>query len=87
MRGLLVEDLFACFGRTDHVPVVPAQADLVQLAIFAGPGCDLLVWLGTELVGISEDGESGRSGCVMCSWWRMPFVAGVEDEGCEKAEE
>lgn len=87
MRGLLVEDLFACFGRTDHVPVIPAQADLVQLAIFAGPGCDLLVWLETELVGIAEDRETCWSGCMVCSWWRTPFVAGVDNEGCEEAEE
>lgn len=80
MRRLFVENLFTCFGRADHVPVVPAQTDLVQLAILASPGGDLLVRLGTELVCISKDGEAGWTRRVVGSWWRPLFDAVVDEE-------
>jgi hypothetical protein len=87
MRRLLVKYVLACFGGANHVPIVPAQSDLVQLTIFTGPGGDLLVGLGTELVSVSENGKSGGSGCMMCAWRWALFVVGVGDEGSEECEE
>ena len=79
MCGLLVENLLARGGRADHVPVVPAQAYLVHLAILAGPGGDLLVWLAAELVGVSKDGETRRPwGSFGAGWWSV-FHACVYD--------
>jgi hypothetical protein len=87
MRGLLVEYFFAGFGRTDHVPVIPAKSDLVELAIFARPGCDLLVGLKTKLVGVAENRETCWTRCMMDTWRRTFLVAVVDYDGGNEAEE
>lgn len=87
MCGLLVKNLLAGFRRADHVPVVPAQPDLVDFAILTRPGGDLLVWLAAELVGISEDGKTGWAGSVLGARWWTALEACVEDEDREEEEE
>jgi hypothetical protein len=86
MDGLPIENLFARFGRANHVPVIPAKSDLVQLAIFVGPRGDLLMWLQAELMGISENGKTKWSRCMVSPRWRTLLVTGVECEGNEEAE-
>lgn len=44
------------------------------------------MWLETELVSVSEDGETGWSGGVMSSRWWTLLVLGVDYESDEEAE-